>query len=106
MKRRDIVNVVLAFGQQHNLGLTRKLATMLADQLLSMANGERSFYKVTPAEHEVLHLWADGYTTSYIAHLRSVSERTVERQIGSLNREFGTNNRADLVTKAKEAGLL
>lgn len=67
---------------------------------------EQPAYKVTPAELEVLHLWADGYTTHYIACLRGVSLRTVERQIGSLNREFGTNNRGDLVAKAREAGII
>lgn len=65
-----------------------------------------SRYKVTPAEKEILSLWAEGYTASWIARLRNTSIRTVERQIGQLNRTFNVHDRASLVAKARKAGVL
>lgn len=63
-------------------------------------------YKVTPAEKEVLILLAEGFTARHIAELRCTSVRTVERQIGVLNRTFDVHDRATLLAKAKEAGVL
>lgn len=63
-------------------------------------------YKITEAEQEVLKLWAGGFKAQHIAYTRGSSVGTVQAQLRSLNRTFGTTNRGDLIQKAKEAGLL
>jgi two-component system response regulator NreC len=61
---------------------------------------------LTPREAEILGLIADGYTNPEIAEKLVISIRTVETHRAAIHRKLDTTNRAELVSFAKEHGLL
>ncbi|MCU0625631.1 MAG: helix-turn-helix transcriptional regulator [Gemmatimonadaceae bacterium] len=61
---------------------------------------------VTPREHEVLALMADGLTTREMATRLGVSENTVKTHTARLFEKLGARRRTQAVQAAREAGLL
>jgi two-component system, NarL family, response regulator NreC len=61
---------------------------------------------LTPREREVLHLAAEGKTSSEIAARLHVSHRTVENHRANLLRKLGLQNQSDLVRYAVRRGLI
>jgi DNA-binding NarL/FixJ family response regulator len=63
------------------------------------------FPDLTPREHEVLELVAEGLTNSAIAERLSLSPKTVRNQVSTVFSKLGVNDRSEAIVKAREAGL-
>jgi two-component system, NarL family, response regulator NreC len=61
---------------------------------------------LTPREREVLHLAAEGKTSTDIAALLHLSHRTVENHRANLMRKLGIQNQTELVRYALRRGLI
>ena len=61
---------------------------------------------LTPREIDVLRLVAAGHTNPEIAEKLVISIRTVETHRAAIHRKLGTNSRAEVVTFAREHGLI
>ncbi|MDE3091111.1 MAG: response regulator transcription factor [Chloroflexota bacterium] len=61
---------------------------------------------LTHREHEVLHLAAEGRTTSEIAERLSISPRTAETHRTNLMRKLGLHSQTELVRYALQRGIL
>ena len=62
--------------------------------------------RLSPREHEVLLLLADGYTNREIAEKIFRSIKTVETYRANIKRKLELRNRADMVRYVRAAGLL
>jgi len=61
---------------------------------------------LTPREIDVLRLVAAGHTNPEIAEKLVISIRTVETHRAAIHRKLGTTSRAEVVTFAREHGLV
>ena len=61
---------------------------------------------LTPREHEVLALLADGLGNKEIAHRLNISEHTIKFHIRSILEELGTSSRTEAVTRGLRSGLI
>jgi two-component system response regulator NreC len=61
---------------------------------------------LSPREHQVLILLAQGYTNREVAEQLYVSIKTVETHRARIARKLGLRNRAELIRYARESGLL
>jgi two-component system, NarL family, nitrate/nitrite response regulator NarL len=61
---------------------------------------------LTPREHEILRLTADGRSAPEIARRLELSPATVKRHLLSLFEKLGVSDRASAVIAASEIGLL
>ena len=61
---------------------------------------------LTTRERELLHLVAEGHSSSEIAGLMSISQRTVETHRTNVNRKLGLRTQADLIRYALRRGIL
>lgn len=61
---------------------------------------------LTPRQHEVLHLIADGYSNRRIASHLGIREDTVANHSKAIRDAFDANNRAHLIAQAFRAGVL
>ncbi len=61
---------------------------------------------LTPREIEVLRLVTAGHTNPEIAEKLVISIRTVETHRAAIHRKLGTNSRAEVVSFAREHGLI
>jgi DNA-binding CsgD family transcriptional regulator len=61
---------------------------------------------LTPHEHEILRLTADGRSAPEIARLLELSPASVRRQLLGLFEKLGVSDRASAVSAASEIGLL
>ncbi len=61
---------------------------------------------LTTREREVLHLTAEGASSSQVAARLSISPRTVESHRANLMRKLGTRTQADLIRYALQRGIL
>lgn len=61
---------------------------------------------LTPREIDVLRLVTAGHTNPEIAEKLVISIRTVETHRAAIHRKLGTNSRAEVVTFAREHGLI
>lgn len=62
--------------------------------------------RLSPREHEVLLLLADGYTNREIAEKIFRSIKTVETYRANIKRKLGLRKRAEIVRYVRAAGLL
>jgi DNA-binding NarL/FixJ family response regulator len=62
--------------------------------------------KLTPREHEILLLAAEGHTNAAIAHRLSISSRTVEGHRARGMRRMGLRTQTDLIRYAFQHGLI
>ncbi|MGW1073891.1 response regulator transcription factor [Streptomyces sp. NPDC002537] len=61
---------------------------------------------LTPREHTVLGLLAEGLTAGGIGRRLAISPHTVNRYTEKIYRKLGTNNRVSTVVLARQAGLV
>lgn len=62
--------------------------------------------RLTPKEHAVLQLLADGLTTTAIAERTATSPHTVRTHVKNLYRKLEVSSKGEAITKAELAGLL
>lgn len=62
--------------------------------------------RLTPKEHEILQLLADGLTTTAIAEQTATSPHTVRTHVKNLYRKLEVSSKREAVAKAELAGLL
>jgi two-component system, NarL family, response regulator NreC len=61
---------------------------------------------LSPREREVLHLAAQGYTTSHISDILSISKQTAQTHRRNMMRRLKLHSQTDLVRYAIEKGIL
>ncbi len=61
---------------------------------------------LTSREHEVLQLIAEGYTTTEIAELMSISPHTANRHRANILQKMGVRNQVELIRLAVERGFV
>jgi two-component system response regulator NreC len=61
---------------------------------------------LTPREREVLHLAAEGYTTTQIAEMLSISQQTAQTHRRNMMHRLKIHNQTELVRYAIEKGIL
>ncbi len=61
---------------------------------------------LSPREHEVLRLAADGLRDAEIAGRLYISRKTVDYHLRHMRRRFAAHSRIDLVNQARQRGLL
>ena len=88
--------------------LSPPLSDHLIDAYVERAKGAPldPYSTLTPREHEVLQLAAEGHTNAAIATRLSISPRTVEMHRASLMRKLGLQNQVELVRYALQRGIL
>lgn len=75
-------------------------------ELRSRVSGRRVVSHVTPREHEVLKLIAEGLSDREVSEALFVSWRTARKHVENLMRKLEVNKRTQLLNKAVELGLL
>lgn len=88
---RDVVGV---------FGVARPLAGV------GTASGEAAEPSLTPRQHEVLALLAEGASTTEIASTLGLAEETVRNHVRQLLRRLGVHSRLAAVAYARRHGLL
>jgi DNA-binding CsgD family transcriptional regulator len=82
------------------------MLALLANRVIEKWSGQQKEPLLTAAETDVLRLIGLGKSNKDIANVRSRSTETVKRQVASLLRKLGVENRTSAVTVARERGLL
>ena len=78
--------------------MSRKLDHRRINRVIDKLGTEgTSAERLTPREHEVLQMAAEGLTSSHIGNVLSISPRTVEMHRANLMRKLGLRSQADLV---------
>jgi pimeloyl-ACP methyl ester carboxylesterase/DNA-binding CsgD family transcriptional regulator len=85
--------------------LTGALNDFLAEAPVAPAIAGCSLAELTPREHEVLELLAQGLGNDMIARRLDISAKTVRNQVSTIFGKLGVNNRAQAVIRARDAGL-
>ncbi len=67
---------------------------------------DEAYHTLTPREREVFKLVAEGNTNAAIAHMLTISVRTVEAHRANLMRKLSLNNQNDLFRLALKVGVL
>jgi pimeloyl-ACP methyl ester carboxylesterase/DNA-binding CsgD family transcriptional regulator len=62
--------------------------------------------RLTPSEHQVLALLAEGLDNTAIADALGKSEKTVRNQVSSIFHKLGVKTRAEAIVTAREAGIV
>jgi DNA-binding NarL/FixJ family response regulator len=76
------------------------------EQLVSPSPDETSMTPLTPREHEVLELVAEGLSNKLIALRLDISEHTAKFHVNSLLEKLEADTRTDAVVRAARRGLL
>ena len=79
---------------------------LVASKLLRQVREAERPDALTPREHEVLKLMADGFANGEIAVRLFISERTVKFHVSAVLAKLGAKNRTQAVRLARERGLL
>lgn len=81
--------------------------TAIAARLVSYfdANRTRAFPELTPREHDVLELLADGLDNQAIAAALMLSLKTVRNNVSAIFTKLRVADRAQAMLKARESGL-
>ena len=66
----------------------------------------RGRHDLTPREHEVLALVADGRTDAEIAEALVISKKTASVHVASIKGKLGAGSRAEIVSMALRGGLV
>ncbi len=70
------------------------------------ASEDVAYHRLTPREREIFKLIAEGNTNAAIAHLLTISVRTVEAHRANLMRKLNLSNQNDLFRLAVKVGVL
>jgi LuxR family maltose regulon positive regulatory protein len=87
-----LYRVLDAFAQEEGVGAVQALQPLLSD-------------RISPREHEVLHLLAQGRSNQEIADALVVTVETVKRHVSSLLSKLGVDNRTQAAMRARSIGL-
>ena len=81
--------------------------TAIAARLVSYFDGNRTraFPELTPREHDVLELLADGLDNQAIAETLMLSLKTVRNNVSAIFTKLRVADRAQAMLKARESGL-
>ena len=108
----DLVSAIRVV-HQGNVFLHATLAKFLINEVLHHSEVVESAVKatpqvdsLTPREHEVLRLIAEGLTSREIAQQLTLSPKTVDRHRENIMAKLNLHSRVDLVKYAIERGLL
>jgi DNA-binding NarL/FixJ family response regulator len=82
------------------------LASRVAALVMAEVASPRRGRMLTPREHEILRLVADGLPTKQIARRLRITERTVKFHVASIFNKLGASNRAQAVAQAVQRGLI
>jgi DNA-binding NarL/FixJ family response regulator len=84
-----------------DLAMPRRMAAQVVQHLAATGRGPRAGASrldlLSPREHEVLRLLAEGLTDREIGEALGISTRTVETHVASVLRKLGARNRAAAV---------
>jgi len=86
--------------------LSTPFSSDLIESYLKRPGGTDPYETLTPREREVLHLVAEGLTSSEIAGRLFISPRTAESHRANLMRKLGLRSRTDLVRFAFQRGIV
>jgi len=86
--------------------LSSPFSSDLIESYLKRPGGTDPYETLTPREREVLHLVAEGLTSSEIAARLFISPRTAESHRANLMRKLGLRSRTDLVRFAFQRGIV
>ena len=82
------------------------VASRLMNQLATPQSAAHTVEELTPREHEVLRLLAQGLQNKEIAAALFITERTVKFHISSILAKLNAGNRTEAVTIALQQGLV
>ena len=88
------------------LGPTSAWPAEAGTSAASTRDDERPVEALTPREHEVLVLLADGVGNREIAGALGISEHTVKFHLSAIFGKLGATTRTDAVRRALRAGLI
>jgi DNA-binding NarL/FixJ family response regulator len=100
--QRDVeraIRTVAAGEAVFGSAIARRLASYFA------TNRSRAFPELTPREHDVLELLADGLGNQAIAAELSLSLKTVRNNVSNIFTKLRVADRAQAMLKARESGL-
>jgi DNA-binding NarL/FixJ family response regulator len=99
---------IMQLAVQAGLAVPRSLDPVLLDQYLQPAEAGRvsASIPLSPREHDVVRLVAQGRTNKEIAERMSISIRTVERHRTSVMNKLGLQNRAEMIAYAVRQGIV
>jgi len=80
------------------LGVAEQTIDKFKSELHIVINDQFKFWNFTKAETEIAWLILKGFSYPDIANLRSVSEKTINQQAGSIFRKSNVKNRHELVS--------
>jgi DNA-binding NarL/FixJ family response regulator len=104
-QQAEIVHAVRAVGAGEAVfgpAIARRLI-----EYFSFSAGRRpqAFPQLTPREHEVLELIAQGESNQAIARRFTLSEKTVRNHVSTIFTKLRVADRAQAIVKAREAGI-
>ena len=105
----ELVSAILA-ANSGSCHITASLSGAALDETLqrapATATGDVPTDRLTPREHEVLELLAQGYTNQEIGGRLGLSAGTVGTHRFHIGEKLGLRNRADIIRYALETGML
>ena len=78
----------------------------VVSQLLAASRHAGDLEPLTPREHDVLELVAEGLSNKAIAARLGISDQTVKFHVASISAKLGATNRTDAVRRAVRRGLI
>jgi DNA-binding NarL/FixJ family response regulator len=104
---RDLVEAVRASMRGEPFLYPPAVTALMRDYLERARSGEATPEDpLTPREHEVVKLIAEGHTSEEIAELLVISRKTVERHRENILEKLGMRNRVELTRYAIRHGLV
>jgi DNA-binding NarL/FixJ family response regulator len=81
------------------------IAQRVLEHLSGNIPAARTFPELTPREHEILELVAEGASNQSIARRLFLSEKTVRNNVSNVLTKLHVSGRPEAIVKAREAGL-
>ena len=110
MLRRDAAGEAIAAAvqaaQQGLAVLDPEFVTAVRPQTETPATTPDDVGELTPREHEVLALLAEGLTNKAIAHQLEISDHTVKFHVNAILSKLNAQSRTEAVVQATRLGLL
>lgn len=104
---RDLIDAVRASMRGEPFLYPPAVTALMRDYLERSRDGQSTPEDpLTPREHEVIKLIAEGHTSEQIAELLVISNKTVERHRENILAKLGMRNRVELTRYAIRSGLI